>query len=231
MLRHRARVYTRKCGELQVKMQSRRKAMTQNETPDIAVSAQEFFENAISEAMSETGTHTTVQVRTYLTQLLKQYILTENLFDETDSSGRKTRDTLAELYLRAHAVDLPERFELLKKLGDSSLYISGFFSDSLQRKLVDVDYYMEMGGVAYADLAGVSREQSNGQMFREFSVRFVEFVEVLNVIAQKSQVQNENNILRLFDLYSQTGSQVFREKLLQKGVFAFPNSDIKKQKN
>ena len=36
----------------------------------------------------------------------------------------------------------------LKQIGDVSLFISGFFSDSLRRKLVDVDYYVSIGGGA-----------------------------------------------------------------------------------
>ena len=60
------------------------------------------------------------------------------------------------------------RFELLKKLGDRSLYISGFFADSLQRKVVDVDYYAEMGGVAYGALADSAVEEvsSSGAVMR-----------------------------------------------------------------
>ena len=37
----------------------------------------------------------------------------------------------------------------LKQVGDLSLFLSGFFADSLQRKLVDVDYYVSIGGYAY----------------------------------------------------------------------------------
>ena len=37
----------------------------------------------------------------------------------------------------------------LREIGDLSLFVSGFFSDSLRRKLVDVDYYVAIGGCAY----------------------------------------------------------------------------------
>jgi hypothetical protein len=215
-------------------MQSRRKTMTPSPapeaSPEILVSARDYFETAIADAMAETGVQTIPQAKTYLTEVLEHYISTDNLFDEQDLSGRKTRDTLAEMYLRAHNSDGATRFELLKKLGDSSLYISGFFSDSLQRKLVDVEYYAEMGGVAYRDLAGVAREPESSRIFTEFSRRFIEFTEVLNVIAQKSQLQDEQNILRMFDLYAQTGSKVIREQLLRKGILAVAPAEIKKTK-
>lgn len=211
-------------------MKSHRKKVTQAETPRLLHSAHDYFHEAVTAALEQTGVRTIPQVQGYLTDLLQFYMSTANLFDEHDSKGRLTRETLAELYLKAHNSEFPERFNLLKRLGDRSLYISGFFSDSLQRKLVDVDYYIEMGGVAYADLAEVAREDSNSRIFREFSKRFLEFVEVLNVIAQTAHVQNEENILRLLDLYAQTGSQVLREQLLQKGIIAIPPDSIKKNK-
>jgi hypothetical protein len=33
----------------------------------------------------------------------------------------------------------------LRRVGDASLFISGFFADSLNRSLVDVDYYIDLG--------------------------------------------------------------------------------------
>src|SRR5262249_25277941 len=41
----------------------------------------------------------------------------------------------------------------LREVGDLSLFISGYFSDSLTRSLVDVDYYIQLGEHAYGCLA------------------------------------------------------------------------------
>ena len=41
----------------------------------------------------------------------------------------------------------------LKQIGDLSLFTSGFFADSLKRKLVDIDYYINIGGTAYTALS------------------------------------------------------------------------------
>lgn len=153
-----------------------------------------------------------------------------NLFDETDESGRRTRATLAETFLRATSADAQTRFELLKKLGDRSLYISGFFGDSLQRKIVDVDYYADMGGTAYATLADCVREDTVARMYREFAERFIEFVDVLALISSRAIVKPEENILRLYENYEKTGSSLAREKLLEMGLIAVPRrGSAKKQ--
>ena len=41
----------------------------------------------------------------------------------------------------------------LRSVGDQSLFITGFFADSLNRSLVDVDFYIHLGELAYRSLA------------------------------------------------------------------------------
>src|SRR5881392_3040320 len=62
----------------------------------------------------------------------------------------------------------------LKHIGDVSLFISGFFADSLRRKLVDIDYYMSIGGTAYTAL---SRHETDtfSTVFGELADNFVGF--------------------------------------------------------
>ena len=56
----------------------------------------------------------------------------------------------------------------LRYLGDFSLFTSGFFSDSLSRRAVDVDYYVSMGEFAYGSLS----RRDTGHPGRTFSPSF-----------------------------------------------------------
>src|SRR5690606_34112414 len=87
----------------------------------------DFFASAVDEALKNRRVTSSPLAYEYLVKLLTHYITTENLFDETSESGRRTRSILAELYLKAMNAEPANRIELLKKLGDTSLYISGFF--------------------------------------------------------------------------------------------------------
>src|SRR6516225_2434594 len=100
----------------------------------------EFFQDVVSSAIKNQGVATTEPTECYLVNLLAEFTKAQ-LDDEP-------------LALKlAHAVHSPdERIRQLKDVGDKSLYVSGFFADSLQRKLVDVDYYIQMGGSAYGQL-------------------------------------------------------------------------------
>lgn len=199
--------------------------------PSLLVSSREFFDQILSEAFERRRVKTIPKVKGYLVELLEAHIPTESLFDDTDAQGRRVRQTLAETMLKAQSAELPVRIELLKKLADRSLYISGFFSDSLQRKLVDVDYYADMGCMAYGSLADCVREDTVSRVYREFSRRFLDFVDVLTDISTRAKASDEANILRLYELYARTGSTAARERLIEKGLIAVPieNLPIKKQ--
>jgi hypothetical protein len=190
-------------------------------------SPREFFADKVEDAFKHLKFDPLPLSRAYLIDLLQHYMLSINLFPKDDETGRAKRQTLAELYLQAQNSPSPARIDLLKKLGDSSLYISGFFGDSLSRKIVDIDYYVDMGGVAYSALASSSADENASQMYGEFSVRFPEFVDVLTFISQESMIQTNGDLLKLYDRYMATGSKLAEEQLVEKGLL---NADLQKSK-
>src|SRR5689334_23119271 len=66
----------------------------------------------------------------------------------------------------------------LRQIGDLSLFVAGFFSDSFSRKIVDVDYYISIGGTAYGALSRCETE-TFATVFAELADKFVGFVDVL----------------------------------------------------
>ena len=107
------------------------------------------------------------------------------------------------------------------------MYISGFFSESLNRSLVDLDYYQSMGTTAYKTLAYTS-EQTQSAIFTEISNRFIEFAELFNIISHDSFAKTDQGILRLYESYLRTGSSLAKEKLETLGVFAPWTNNLKK---
>jgi len=179
----------------------------------------QYFSEVVQAGFAKRNIKESPAVQIYLVSLLEHYLDAKNLFAQPD--------TLAETYLIASNSQPTEKVELLKKLGDKSLYISGFFGDSLSRKLVDLDYYAGMGGAAYASLADCVREDEVAQVFRVFSHRFVEFVDVLTYISQQSSVQTDQGLLQLYDRYMRTGSELAKEKLIEMGVLTLPSDQAK----
>lgn len=195
--------------------------------PEILLSTQEFFHSTVNEALERLKFSTHPQASSYLVTMLDHFCFTDNLYELDETTGRRKVNTLAEMYLEAGQQNNPKKHDMLKRLGDTSLYISGFFSDSLKRKLIDVDYYVDMGERAYGTLANLSSNDLNGEVFHEFSKNFIKFVDVLTYISQKSMVQSNEDLLRLYDRYLSTGSELAREQLAEKGLL---NIDVDARK-
>lgn len=205
------------------------KEKTQNKSVDLFVSPEGFFQELVQKGLTQRKVKAVPLVETYLVNLLQHYLDARNLFESTyaNEGGQKVPQTLAETYLTAQSSDVPTRIEMLRKLGDRTLYISGFFGDSLSRKIVDIDYYADIGGAAYASLAHCTREDTMAKVYSTFSNQFVEFVDVLTYISHHSFVKSDQSILRLYDRYMRTGSELAREKLVEMGVLTLPQDQVK----
>ena len=185
-------------------------------------STKDFFTEQVEEACHSRKVKTLPAARDYLVVLLEHYMHTQNL---------TKKDTLAEMFLKANSIDESiNRVEMLKQLGDTSLYISGFFGDSLNRKVVDIDYYASMGGAAFGALATIAADENNVPVFEEFAHRFMDFVDVLTYISQKTLIQTDQDLLRLYDRYVSTGSELAKEQLMEKGLLNLPTQNSKNNK-
>ncbi len=198
------------------------------EAKEFLISPKEFFAEMVDQGLSKRKIKTHPSAKSYLVQILEHYLDARNLFETevSETNGRKY-DTLAEQFLLANQSPANEKLGMLKKLGDKSLYISGFFGDSLSRKVVDIDYYANMGGAAYASLADCVQEDTAAAVYRIFSVQFLDFVEVLTYISNASMIQTDQSILRLYDRYLRTGSISAQEKLAEMGILPLPSDQIK----
>ncbi len=194
------------------------------DSKQILISSKDFFKDVVDDAFKHRRIKTFPLAQQYIAHLLENYISADKLFDESSEDGKKSRKTLAELFLTASSSDSAVRNDLLKRLGDSSLYVSGFFGESLQRKVVDIDYYANMGGLAYGSLSNLVKEDTYRKVYQEISTRFMDFVDILTFVSQKVMVQSDENLLRLYDKYIRTGSELAKDTLLEKGINPVPKT-------
>ncbi len=198
-----------------------------HERSSLCLSSEGYFKEEVEVASRKLRLDTLPQTKAYLVDLLRHYMNASNLFDEESLSGKKQRSTLAALYLKAFNETEAVKYHTLKKLGDTSLYISGFFAESLSRKFVDVNYYVDMGGAAYTVLAKDTKKDTSRKIFNELSSKFVQFVDILSWISKKSAIQTESNLIQIYESYLKTRSQVARDILVSKGILVTPLSESK----
>src|SRR3954454_2224804 len=109
---------------------------------DLESSIESFFQGEVDRALRAEGLTAGTLVEHYLVQLLAAY------------AAQPIDDAPLALKMLAAIEAAPrERRAHLREIGDTSLYVSGFWGESLDESPVDVDYYIEMGGTAYGELA------------------------------------------------------------------------------
>lgn len=190
-----------------------------NPALNLQLDLKDFFKEKVVEALNQKKIEIKPVVQTYLVDLLHFYSVTDHLYDDVDERGKKQRPMLAEMLLQAGQCKDHQRKEILKKLGDKSLYVSGFFSASLNRKIIDVDYYIEMGATAYGMLSSEAREDTYNKLYSDIAHRFLELVDVLGYISERSFVAPLPTTLRLMELYAKTGLPGAGEALVERGVY------------
>lgn len=185
----------------------------------------EYFRDSIFTAVA--NQHLTINTETilYIVNMLTSFTRSENLYERTDDGY--IIKALALMYAETiAATSKSERNKSLQRLGDIALFITGLFSYSLNRSLVDVDYYAAMGGNAYACLAAATRHSYQGQtismVFAELSEKFQALVEVLAEINENCSLASDSDVLRVYELWLKTGSRRAARRLQQNGVLPVP---------
>ena len=181
----------------------------------------EFFQGLVDDAVAHQQVETKAETLYYLVNLLVSFTRTKALFEKT-ADGLQLKP-LAMLYSDAlAAASEEERNQALKRLGDVALFISGVFADSLNRKLVDVDYYIAMGGNAYSYLSDNSRSAVRWQVFSdvfdELANKFTLFVDVLGEVSEQAHFNRDTDIMRIYEVWMRTGSQRARQRLQRLGI-------------
>ncbi len=177
----------------------------------------EFFRTEVQQARAALKLAMGEQTEFYLVQLLCDYSM---LRPQRDLSG----EPLALLYKKALEAQQGAQVAHYKQLADEALVMAGFFTDAIERTLVDVDYYICMGGSAYSNLAKLVGDHHHGaqfaQLYAELAVHFTDHVDVLNQISERARINRhcDTDLLKLYDRYARTGSRRIRRQLLERGL-------------
>ena len=182
----------------------------------------EFFHDSVNDAMECNRLSADHHTAHYVVNLLTLFARAEAFHAAADSSeGRKPLALML-----ADALDAPtaeQRCTGLQRMGDVALFVAGFFADDLQESVVDLDYYVSMGGGAYSSLSmetrGTMRGQALGGIFAELGEKFQQFVDVLNDVRAQAGSVTDTNLLRQYEVWLRTGSERARRLLRQQGVY------------
>src|SRR3990167_5777230 len=91
--------------------------------------------------------------REYLIGMLINFSLSDSLFVQDDPGS----PMLVGLYQRAVESQGSQRTIAFRHLGDTALFISGFFNDHVEQSVTGTGYYIGMGTSAYGRASSLSR--------------------------------------------------------------------------
>jgi len=188
----------------------------------------EFFRKEVSTAQTSLGIGLSELTEYYLVNLLCD-------FSRGPRAPELGHEPLALQYKRALEARPGERFHLLKNLGDESLYVAGFFAESIERSLVDVGYYISMGGNAYGSLSEMMGAQRNGatfaELYEELAEGFPGLVDLLNEVADRARAkaEDDHDLLKIYERWLRTGSTRAQRQLHERGLFVRDGSDDTEQ--
>jgi hypothetical protein len=182
-------------------------------------SLQEFFKNSVSTAMDKQGVDADDLTAYYVVNLLTLYARSEALYE---GGGQPLKPLALMLAEAVDASSVEERNYALQRVGDISLFVAGFFGESLADKQVDIDYYVSMGGSAYSSLSGYVRGSVRGQaytsVFAELGAKFQDFVDVLTEVRDEARGNDVVDVLRLYEVWLRTGSTRAARMLRRLGI-------------
>jgi hypothetical protein len=169
----------------------------------------EFFHEAMQTALHKQRVAVDQHTEHYIVNILTQFARSEELYERT-SEGIRLKPLAHMLADALQAQTAQQRDQALRRLGDVSLFIAGFFAQSFARRLVDIDYHIAMGGRAYGTLADTARASIRGQafaaVFAELAQKFQRLVDVLNEVSEMAYTHTDRDILRLYEIWLKTGS-------------------------
>ena len=139
-----------------------------------------LFQQLTERGMGQLHLHDPETIQ-YITNLLTEFVQTENMYRVTDEAGLRAQylfDTLTQ----ASNEKSPElRRDYYKHLGDLTLFNLGLFPESLTygRRTVSPDYYAETGRRSYTIVAEIDAS-SRARIYRKLSEQFQQYVAALN---------------------------------------------------
>ncbi len=146
-----------------------------------------LWEDVIKSAENHCAVSLKKELESYLISLLMRYI----------NKPGVTTQILATAFLKALHED-EGRQSSLQSVGDHCLLFVGLFPHLAEKRLVKINYFVDLGRSAYATISHTTND-----LYSSLALQFVVLMDVL----QSIRVQNDLLPLEAYELWNEVGSQ------------------------
>lgn len=182
---------------------------------NIDVSLFEYVTNKMNEQVRKTELPISDDTLCYVGNLLTTFCQsTEFLIVK---QNRNELPTLAFLYKDARETNnMRLKLNLLRKLGDSALFLGAWFSYFYNKKGIGKDYFIGMGTAAYDFLANNSQTQRD--VFNELAGNLPTVLSLTSHALEKDGTLSTQEIFNLYQKYLETKDDIIRQQLESLGI-------------
>lgn len=129
---------------------------------------------------------------------MDRYALSQNYFEVTDGQNREK--VLGLKFLEIETMPKNKMLLECKDIADMSLMLCGFFSSSIENKIVSEKYYYDIGVNAYSKLNVLKPLHLDiHNFYKEFSLYFFQATELMSIVSEEfeenSEFMNQNQYL------------------------------------
>jgi|SRR5688572_5194678 len=144
-----------------------------------------LFEQLTERGMGHSNLHDRETIQ-YVTNLLTDFVIIENVGRVKDKSGRRVEYLFEVLDQARFEISPVIRRDFYKHLGDLTLFNLGLFPESLTygHRTVSQDYFADAGRRSYAMASELDSQSRHGVVYRKLSVQFEQCVVGLNWVKQ-----------------------------------------------
>lgn len=154
-----------------------------------------FFFEGLSEINKKSLCPVPESIIYYSSDVLDKFALSQDFFET--SEGKVREKILGMKLLEATQFNRDEQKKIYKEVGDMSLLVCGYFSESVNKKIVDTHYYAQLGKMAYSHLNNVSPTFLDIPSFYGMvSTCFESMTTLMTILASKSRGEESNLIFK-----------------------------------
>lgn len=152
-----------------------------------------FFFEGLSELNKKSLCPVPESVIFYSSAVLDKFALSEDFFET--SEGKVREKILGMKLLEASQHTREEQKKIYREVGEMSLMVCGYFSQSVNKKIVDTNYYSQLGKMAYSHLNNVTPRFFDIPHFYGMVATCYESLTTLLMLLASKEKGYENNLI------------------------------------
>ena len=103
-------------------------------------------------------------------------------------------------------------------MGDSSLYLAGYFQTFFEQKSFDKSYYIAMGSEAYHKLSRILSDNHFKDVYENLAHEFRTLVKIIGSISEPNNSSDNKMLLEIYERWTKSQSEKLERILQSEGI-------------